>query len=377
MSFFDDLREATAREYQVGSEENREAMMDARKAKKLSPDGPRARNMLGAYRTPQAIRAVLGLPLDKDYTKAREDVGIPFDVSSKGKRAGTLLGSLGADLTQDGLRRIYWLLNAAQATGDIISEEVIARNRRDLYALGKPQRTNKIGADGKPIYKRKPKYGGPGAIQAMSIPAGIAINTGLGLMTPFGGAEGYRAVLPSEEDPSKTSNVLGEVAMKYIMGRTGNLLSYPEFSEVRPDVSGDEFGRYKAFKYDKPLFDINPFDDGQTGVFAGALKTTNEGIHGPEVQFLGRSLPLTTGIVPFASAVAGAALGGRDFGPKTGDAAQTPNAIKRQFGSDKPVRRGFIGGMAGLAVGQIAGNIIESERRRRNTVENELDGTLR
>jgi hypothetical protein len=207
MSFFDDLREATAREYQVGSEENREAMMDARKAKKLSPDGPRARNMLGAYRTPQAIRAVLGLPLDKDYTKAREDVGIPFDVSSKGKRAGTLLGSLGAD------------------------------------------------------YKRKPKYGGPGAIQAMSIPAGIAINTGLGLMTPFGGAEGYKAALPSEEDPSKTSNVIGEVAAKYLLGRTGNLLPYPEFVKVRPDVSGDEYGRYKAFKFDKP--DINPFDDGK------------------------------------------------------------------------------------------------------------------
>jgi hypothetical protein len=87
-------------------------------------------------------------------------------------------------------------------------------------------------------------------------------------------------------------------------------------------------------------------------------------------------LPVTTGIVPFASAVAGAALGGANLGPKTGDAAQTPN-VKRQFGSDKPIRRGFMGGLAGLAVGQVTGNIIENERRRRNTVENELDGTLR
>ena len=60
----------------------------------------------------------------------------------------------------------------------------------------------------------------------MSIPAGIAINTGLGLMTPFGGAEGYKAALPSDEDPSKTSNVIGEVAAKYFLGRTGNLLPY-------------------------------------------------------------------------------------------------------------------------------------------------------
>ena len=29
--------------------------------------------------------------------------------------------------------------------------------------------------------------------------------------------------------------------------------------------------------------------------------------------------------------------------------------------------------MAGLAVGQIAGNLLEQERRRRNTAENQLD----
>ena len=34
---------------------------------------------------------------------------------------------------------------------------------------------------------------------------------------------------------------------------------------------------------------------------------------------------------------------------------------------------GFTGGMAGLAAGQIAGNLIEQERRRRNTVENQLE----
>jgi len=350
------IKDSAAREYQVGSEESREAMIDARKLKELSPDGPRARNMLGSLRLPQAVRAVAGLPLDKEYNESRELVGIPFDVNNLPKKVGTLAGALGADLTQDGLRRVYWLLNAAQATGDIISEEVIARNRSDLYDLGPEVPTKKIGADGKPIMRRRGKYGGPGAIQAMSIPAGIAINTGLGLMTPFGGAEGYKAALPSEEDPSKTSNVLGEVAMKYIMGRTGNLLPYEDFKKVRPDVSPDEFGRYKAFKFDKSL-DVD-LGDGDVGLPGGALKYTSEGIHGPEVQFLGRSLPVTTGIVPFASAVAGAALGGK-------------------YGGAKPVRRGFYGGTAGLVVGQIAGNIIESERRRRNTVENELDGTLR
>ena len=41
----------------------------------------------------------------------------------------------------------------------------------------------------------------------------------------------------------------------------------------------------------------------------------------------------------------------------------------------KAASRGLMGGMAGLAaVGQVGGNIIEQERRRRNSVENQMDG---
>ena len=35
------------------------------------------------------------------------------------------------------------------------------------------------------------------------IPTGIATNTAMGLMTPFGGAPGYEAVVPSAEDQAK------------------------------------------------------------------------------------------------------------------------------------------------------------------------------
>ena len=44
---------------------------------------------------------------------------------------------------------------------------------------------------------------------------------------------------------------------------------------------------------------------------SGVAKYTNEGIHGPEVQFLGRSLPVTTAILPTALSIAGTALGVR------------------------------------------------------------------
>jgi hypothetical protein len=34
----------------------------------------------------------------------------------------------------------------------------------------------------------------------------------------------------------------------------------------------------------------------------------------------------------------------------------------------------LLGGMAGLATGQVGGNIIEGERRRRNSLENQMQG---
>ena len=93
------------------------------------------------------------------------------------------------------------------------------------------------------------------------------------------------------------------------MGRTGNLLPYDEFSQVRPDVSREEYNKYQAFKYGKDT-DLNPFDDGQ--ILPGRVaKATTEGIHGPEIQFLGRSLPLTTAGIPFATALAGGVAGVR------------------------------------------------------------------
>ena len=354
MIYFQDIVDATLREFGVGQDENRRAQFEARDDKGLATEGPRFNQMVGSYRTGQAVKAALGVKEDPDFAKSRRELDIDFDVSTPEKRIGTVLGALAADGIQDSTRRFYWLLNAAQATGDMIAEEAIARARPDLYATKsiERERTNKVTGEIELKPERVRRYA-PGLVQTLAAPAGLAINTGLGLMTPFGGAEGYKAALPSEEDPSKTSNVLGEVAAKYFLGRTGDLLPYSEFVKVRPDVSKDEYMRYKAFKFDK-RGDINLADDGQIGVPLGVLKYTNEGIHGPEVQFLGRSLPATTGLLPFASATAGAAMAAR-------------------YGGDKPIRRGVAGGIGGWLAGVGIGELLEGERRRRNAAENERD----
>ena len=132
MSFLEDLQEiqqAAAKEFGVGQEEVRQAMFEARKARGQGVEAPRFAQMKDSYRTPQAIAVALGKEQDPAYKAAREKAGIGFDVDTRNKRIGTILGSLGADLTQDSARRFYWLVNAAQATGDMIAEAAIARAR--------------------------------------------------------------------------------------------------------------------------------------------------------------------------------------------------------------------------------------------------------
>ena len=102
---------------------------------------------------------------------------------------------------------------------------------------------------------------------------------------------------------------LVKLQAKYILGRTGNLLSWDEFKKVRPDVSKDEYMRYKAFKYDKDAdFDIT---DGDFTLPTGIIKGTMDGIHGPEIQMLGRSLPIATAILPTIAAGIGTTMGAK------------------------------------------------------------------
>ena len=364
--------------YGEGREEWTRAFRQGRKAEGQAENAPRWDEMSGAYptgiRLTELAQDVVGRPLTPKQTnrrQIREDLGIGIK-QGRAERTGQLLGTLAADLTQDNTRNFYWLLNAAQATGNVIAESAMGMANKNLYgkspiiatntgkplprsgavknstyldAVGNPRKGISINEDGN-LEKRNFE---PGHLAALAIPTGVAINTGLGLMSPFGGAEGYWAAMPSADDPTKTDNVLGEVALKYFMGKTGNLLPYDEFVKVRPDVSPEEYGAYQGFKYRKGE-DWNPFDDGQTSMGAGLVRTTNEGIHGPELQFMGRSLPVTTGIIPYLGALAGGVAGVR---------------------TKRPIVGGVGGGMAGLAAGQVVGQLLEGERRRRNAIENE------
>ena len=386
MSWLDEFKQGVELDYGIGRDDRAKMHYAERELQGLDDDSPRLKNMAATHPVSFRLRELLGIA-NTDAMKARKDMGIGA-LPTKAGMAGQLVGSMGADLTQDISRNWWWLFNAAQATGNVINESALGMVNPDLYGARKTPikyedgnalvreglAKEVINANGHREIQRDPKVfnrGGKAAVrnyrsgyvESLAIPAGVAINNSLGLLTPFGGAEGYEAVLPSEDDPSKTSNAIGEVAAKYILGRTGGLLDYDEFKKVRPDVSKGEYNAYKAFKYDNSP-DLNPLD-GDFTLPSGVLKGTTDGIHGAEIQFLGRSLPLTTAVVPFTSAVAGAALGVRR--------GKKYRAGGEEYGTADPeaVRRGFMGGSAGAVGGIALGNLLEAERRKRNEASNQ------
>ena len=193
-------------------------------------------------------------------------------------------GVVASDVARDGLRNIWWFLNAPQAVAQIASLQAMHSSGAQFTG-------------GKPLIGR-------GALRyAATAPAVIAMSTGIG---NIGRPAGYKAILPSEEDPRKTDSPVGELLSRYFLGRTGRLLPYDQFAKERPDVDKGEYQRYKAYQFNKKT-DLNPLD-GDFNIL-GALRGTTQGIHGPEVNFMGKAIPLLTGIVPTAAAVAGVRRG--------------------------------------------------------------------
>ena len=374
--------------YEEGREDYRQAYYAARELQGKDPEDARIKTTFATNPTAVMVRDLTNTS-EPIYRGRRAEMGMALS-DDLPTRIGQVGGTIANDLTQDHSRSLWWLLNAPQASGNVINEYALSKANPDLFShestdIGVPVMDNGVpkvydkeqytrenkakydaaveaGLISKEGVKRKGigqkdgmftkrKYA-PGDVAALAIPTGVAINAGIGLLNPLGGSGGYAAAIPSSEDPAKTENAVLEVAAKYILGKTGNLLPYEEFSKHRPDVDKGDYNRYKAFKYEKDT-DLNPFDDGQVTLPTGVAKFTMEGIHGPELQFLGRSLPATTTLVPFLGALAGGVAGVR---------------------TKRPIKGGVIGGMSGLIAGGATGMIAEELRRRAVSNANQLEG---
>jgi len=182
-----------------------------------------------------------------------------------------------ADIATDGLRNIWWFLNAPQAISSI------------AMLHGMHAASNKVA--GTHLLKNR------NLRMAATMPAWIGTSLAIGNFTR---QPGYKAAVPGDEDPREPADQLSEIASRYFLGRGGRLLKYEEFAKERPDVSKGEYNAYKAYLFGDP----------------SPIKATMEGIHGPEVTFMGKSIPIITGLLPAVAAVAGGRYGMRRAGHK-------------------------------------------------------------
>ena len=201
----------------------------------------------------------------------------PRELTSKREKIAQIVGSLVGDTMTDGMRNIWWFLNAPQAITQIaVLQGINTAKQRNMD-------TSVRRADS-PVFQSRALR------MAASAPAVIAVSMGLGNAYR---QPGYKAVVPDEEDPTKSANLLAEGIDRYFLGRSGQLLPYDEFVKERPDVSRAEYNQYKQYLF------------GNKGV----VKATMDGVQGPEVTFMGKSLPLMTAILPGAAGVLGVRRG--------------------------------------------------------------------
>jgi hypothetical protein len=225
------------------------------------------------------------------------------------RRGAQFAGAAAKDLTTQGLQNIWWFLNAYEAAS------MMAGRQGYHGALGSRllpwEKEITGGPKGAPFSRSALRFA---SVFPLAVGAGVA--TGTLIRQP-----GYEAVLPSSEDRRETENPLSETVMRAV-GRSGKLLPYDEFVKERPDVSRGDYEAYKAFLFgDKSL-----------------IKATADGIHGPEINFVGKSVPLLTGVLPVLGGIAAGRAGLR-FAGKRLAAAPGGNRFGQLTALEKRVRQ--------------------------------------
>jgi hypothetical protein len=113
----------------------------------------------------------------------------------------------------------------------------------------------------------------------------LALGVGSNNFNPFnvmeGGRQtGFEAISADENDPRQSTNpVMDMVFHRGMLGRTGKLLPWEQFSQERPNVSYDQYEAYKEYLRDPGML--------------GLVKGTWDGVDGAEARIMGyRVTPL-------------------------------------------------------------------------------------
>ena len=236
MSQLDDFKQAFMEEATRGPDDITRAFYKQRDIENKDDDAIRMQKYFSEHPVLYRLNEILRPGnVNPAAQQAREEMGMGLKQSMAGK-LGQLGGALSYDVLHDKTRNLYWLLNAAQATGSVINELGVSAVNPDLFgsrAVRYPDGStvpyeNKIALsqieselDGAPLAqatnKNNPtlvansnvRKGRDGEARLRNYRSGtVAALEYLQdlyqprprLMTPFGGYEGYEAVIPDEND---------------------------------------------------------------------------------------------------------------------------------------------------------------------------------
>lgn len=256
--------------------------------------------------------------------------------------AGAYATRLFGDISADETRRFYWRMNHPLAIADEAMQRVVD-----------PQ--NQLGPYGR------------GLLGLAAVQPAIALTGAYNPLniTELGRPTGYKQNVPSEEDPTKTTQPGTELFQRFFQGRTGRPLAFEKAKQEIPDLTKERYANYMNFLYN------NPDPVGQAT--AGLVKVTGENLQGdPEARILGYPVSIPS-VTALAGGVVGARLGmmSSPATSRTKQLSLLPQEVKEvtttrltpSLEKGAPIaprtgpalRRGLAGGAVGSAAGAMIG----------------------
>ena len=125
------VQKGAADAFGEGREDNRRAFMNARADQGQEAEPTRIESMLGQNRTIGLLRQAFG-KADPYQLEAFRQMGMDLS-SDRSTRIGQVLGHLGAELTQDRSRELWWLINAPQSHRKCANELAISKVNPSIF----------------------------------------------------------------------------------------------------------------------------------------------------------------------------------------------------------------------------------------------------
>jgi len=183
----------------------------------------------------------------------------------------------------------------ASAVGDVLTDQ----SRKEIWKYTNiPRMAGEIGKAVSAAAGMDPVTGAVLTIGAPAVLLGLSGRTGP--LSQGMRPKGYKAVAPAskEKDPTGRTpqSIPLEIALRYGLGQTSQILPYQEFKKERPDVAPSTYTQYRRYEHSKPepgkLIGIDP--EGQSFTTIGGLvRGSAKGLNDPEIRLKGMPVTLS------------------------------------------------------------------------------------